>query len=148
MLPTTASARCRSIVNSTSSSFSRMASLVSWGVVAMISSLCIETPRPGLGAHRHVPRQSHPTSRHNELSWNSLCPRGATFAQLAPQRLRSIKHQNVGESGQLRLARPRVIDPGTLNSCASGHYSTTLLIHVAPAPNVDDQTETNKCRQY
>jgi len=34
-----------------------------------------------------------------------LCPRGATLAQLAPQRLRAIKHQKFGESGQLlRLA--------------------------------------------
>jgi hypothetical protein len=39
--------------------------------VVMINSLCIETPLPCLAAHRHVSRQSRPTSRPHELSWNS-----------------------------------------------------------------------------
>ena len=38
--------------------------------------------------------------------------------------------------------------PVYIESCASGHYSTTHLIHVAPAPNVNDQTDTDKGRQY
>jgi hypothetical protein len=58
------------------------------------------------------------------------------------------KIKNLANQATLQVGRPRVNDPGTLNSCASAHYNTAHLIHVAPAPDINDQTETDKRRQY
>jgi hypothetical protein len=113
----------------------------------MINSLCIEAPLPRLGVHRHVPRQSRPTSRHYELSWNS-CAR-------EEQLLLNSRLSAYGQSNIKNLANQAISNawpttgnrPGYIESCASGHYNTTNLIHVAPAPDVNDQTETDKGRQ-
>src|SRR5215475_14107524 len=74
MLPTIPWERYRSILNSTSSSSSRIAIFVSWGVVEMINSFCIGTPVPvDGGAQGHVETrrpEAKVTYCHGEL----LCP--------------------------------------------------------------------------
>src|SRR5712671_1093843 len=146
MLPTMPCERRRSMVYSTSSSSSRIASLDSWEVVAMISSLCINALLwPQLrGAQAHIETRRvqtvvtncHGNSCARRSNWGNF-PMSSTLRRSATGKLNNLAirtefiQTHHGFSARKKLQQPT----------PALHYSTrNSSIHIPPTADTDDQS--------